>query len=211
MKYFFICLPLLLGVLCGCSFTSTSVDVAVAPSKESLWPEAASQSSEDGEQICERVIIPVTELQMPEAISRLRSKTFVSITSVEAEKLIGEKFSAKDALDAEAEHQRQRAHFFQEKIEEDSRDASSREAIKEHLANASRFSRQSRRVRPYLIRAIGLRGCGTGGFSAARYQNELWISFGGLGSGFTPCNQPVVIYLDASPAKVHLVGAGTCL
>ncbi len=73
------------------------------------------------------------------------------------------------------------------------------------------LDRPSRNTRPYLARAIGLHGCGTGGFDIRRENNEIWIGFGGLGSGFTPEKQAVILYLDRPPTAVHLRVPNTCL
>lgn len=72
-------------------------------------------------------------------------------------------------------------------------------------------SRPALRSRPYLARAIGVRGCGTGGFTSTREHNEVWIGFGGLGGGSINEKQAVIVYLDHCPSAIHLLPPSMCL
>jgi|GEM_PF-5949655 len=146
-----------------------------------------------------------------QAFRMLESRSFVRVTNAKAEELMGHAFSARSAILKQAEYHAERAAFFAELCLENPKDASHRDARDEEQATARRLRSQSGSLKPYLMRAIGLAGCGTGSFSALRHHDEIWVSFVGIGSGYTPETQAVIVYLDCPPRAAHVTTPGTCL
>jgi hypothetical protein len=135
----------------------------------------------------------------------------VRVTNAKAEELMGHAFSARSAILKQAEEHAERAAMFEERWHENPKDISNKDAGDEEEATARRLRSQSGRLKPYLMRAIGLAGCGTGGFGALRHHDEIWVSFGGLGSGYTPETQAVIVNLDRPPRAAHVTTPATCL
>ncbi len=195
----------------GCATKKASIPASPSEATGVRWQADNTKREYEAEQICESVVVPVSPTQLDRAITMLASTSFVRVSASQAEELIGHSFSARRAILKEAGYQADRSAFFTEQLERYPDDSSAREAVTEHRETARRLRSQASHLTPYLIRAIGLRGCGTGGFSAHRQNHEVWISFGGLGSGFTPETQAVVVYLDRPPSAIHLSDPSTCL
>lgn len=196
----------------GCVTKKGSVlEAAADKPKAALWPSDESHSGDGTEEISEAVIKPVSSLRLEQAIHLLESRSFMQISQSRAEELIGQPFSARRAMLDEAEKHQERSESFAERVQENSSDSSAREIMDEEREIARHLRSQSWHLTPYLVRAIGLRGCGTGYFFARRKNHEIWLSFGGLGTGFTPENQAVVIYLNHPPTAIHLGNPSTCL
>ena len=57
-------------------------------------------------------------------------------------------------------------------------------------------------LKPYLLR--GVTYAGEGKLGAGRLGDEVWVVYAGLGSNPRFEQTPVVVYLPAAPAKVHV-------
>lgn len=211
MRFPLACFILLSIAVTGCATKTPPPPADHSEAKGVLWQADNTNREYEAEQICESVVLPVSPTHLDRAITMLGSTSFVRLSTSQAEELIGHSFSARTATLKEAEYHADRSAFFTEQIQRYFDDSSAREAITEHRETARRLRSQARHLRPYLIRAIGLRGCGTGRFFAHRQNNEIWISFGGLGGGFSPETQAVVVYLDREPSDIHLSDPSTCL
>ncbi|MCF7788358.1 MAG: hypothetical protein K9N47_19710 [Prosthecobacter sp.] len=157
------------------------------------------------------VVERISYYQHAKAFRMLESRGFVRVTNAKAEELMGHAFSARSAILKQAEDHAERAAMFAKLWHDDPKDGDWRDFGAEEQATARRLRSQSGRLKPYLMRAIGLAGCGTGGFGALRHHDEIWVSFGGLGSGYTPETQAVIVYLDRPPRVAHVTNPGTCL
>ncbi len=200
-------------MLSACAAKTTSAATQCPVNEPVRWKvddaDRPSYLDADVEEIA--VVERISYDQQAQAFRMLESGSFVRVTNAKAEELMGHAFSARSAILKQAEYHAERAAFFAELCLENPKDTSHRDARDEEQASARRLRSQSRHLKPYLMRAIGLAGCGTGSFSALRHHDDIWVSFGGIGSGFTPEPQAVIVYLDRPPRAAHVTTPGTCL